>query len=154
MGPLSRSDKVGYRQYLAARFMECFGPEDRVVAWSVDRSVCNLWDLKFYGDGEYVAAIKRSSPLTLKFQLDSDEALERRLAEIKRPRIPNEPVKARDLWLRVALSRVESLNHSLEVIESYRAGLGQRLSKVAKELLNEPLEREDKASSGRIAGAA
>ncbi len=154
MGPLSRTDEVGYREYLHARFTECFGPEDRVLMWTVDRLLNDLWALKFYGDPEFVAAIKRSSPLTLKFLLHSDETLERRLAEIKRPRRPNEPVKARDLWLRMARHDVESLNHSLEVIKSYRPGLGQRLSQVAKELLTEPLEQDDKVSSGGLAGAA
>jgi hypothetical protein len=154
MGPLSRSDEVGYREYLRGRFMECFGPEDHVLTWSVHRLLDDLWALKFYGDYEFVAAIKRSSQLSMKFQLRGDETLERRLEEIKRPRGRNEPIKARDLWLRVARDRVESLNHSLEVIESYRPGLGQRLSQAAKELLTEPLEKDDKAASGGIAGAA
>jgi hypothetical protein len=152
MGPLSRSDEVGYREYLRVRSMDCFGPEDRALTWTVDRLLSDLWSLKFYGDYEFVAAIKRSPPLPLKFRLHSDETLERRLAEIKRPRGQNEPVKAQDLWLRVARDCVESLNRSLEVIESYRPGLGQRLSQAAKELLTEPLEQVDKASSGGIAG--
>lgn len=154
MGPLSLTDEAGYREYLRAHFMECFGPDDHELRWTVDRLLNNLWQLRFYGDDEFVAAIKHSSPLTLKFQPHSEEALERRLAEIKRPHPPNAPMKVGDIWLRCARDCVESLNHSLEVIESYRPGLGQRLSKVAKELLAEPLEQDDKASSGGMAGAA
>lgn len=152
MGPLSRTDELGYREYLRARFMECFGPEDRVLAWSVDGLLGDFWALKFYGILELVV-IKPSSLLTLEFELYRHETLERRLAEYEQARAQNKGVSAKTFWLRVTRDYAASISHWLKVIESYRPGLGQRLSQVAKELLTEPLERDDKVSSGVIAGA-
>src|SRR5579862_6528091 len=153
MGPLSPADEVGYREYLRARFMECFGPDDRELTWLVDRLMEDIWAVKLYGHPRLVA-IKGSSLPTLKFELRRHETLEQVLAEYEQKRKQNKAVWVGALWLKLTKDGAESLSHSLEVIESYRPGLGQRLSQVAKELMTEPLEQDDKASSGEIAGAA
>ena len=139
MGPLSRTDEHGYREYLRNRLMECFGPEDRVLTWSLDRLLRGLWTLKFYRTNA-LDIVKRASSLTLGFGIHDDGTLERRLAEIKRELENNKPMRYADTELLVTHDSARDLSHSLEVIESYRPGLGQRLSQVARDLLIEPLE--------------
>jgi hypothetical protein len=138
MGPLSRTDVVGYRAYLRARLMECFGPEDRALTWSVESLLDNLWHLTFYREGD-LDVVRRSSAPTLKFRLHDDGTLQPRVEEIERQRSQNKPIRYGDSLLVQAHKTAERLSHTLEVIESYCPGLGQRLGQAAQELLSEPL---------------
>ncbi|HUI20514.1 MAG TPA: hypothetical protein VLZ74_05665 [Methylocella sp.] len=120
----------------------------------------NIWILKFYRNERLL--IKRSSSPTPKFQLYDDGTLERRLAGLEQRRGQNKPWTYDEIVLLTARDTAMCLNHTLEVIESYRPGLGQLLGQVAGELITEqlleqgddmarpPVERSHKSAGGRV----
>jgi hypothetical protein len=145
-------DEAGYRDYLRDRFAPCFGPDDSALRWSVERLVSAFCTLKLYGRPDLVVVERVSS--ALKFRLTLQAGSAQSVAECEKA-CTKQNLSLPQIQLLATGVSFKKLSRSLEVIESYRPGLGKRLTLVVKELLREPLERNHKPpSSGSIETAS